>query len=122
MCVRALTARLRCSAPSHDLRRRMQVSLARLLLGPALATSLFLVHCGKVDRLEDCQQICDHYEECVDDSFDVSKCRSRCEERGDDDAAYDRKVDYCETCVEQNDACADTTANCAEQCASIVTF
>ena len=100
----------------------MQFSFARFVIAPVMAASLFLVHCGKVDRLEDCQQICDHFETCVDTNFDVSDCRSRCEERGDDDAAFDRQVDYCETCVEQNNACADTTAQCKDECATIVTF
>jgi hypothetical protein len=100
----------------------MKSSFTRLVLAPAMAASLFLLHCGKVDRLEDCQQICSQYENCVDDDFDVSKCRDRCEERGDDDSKYDREIDYCETCIEQNNACADTGAQCVEECAPIVNF
>lgn len=76
------------------------------------------IGCEEIDILTDCQQICDKYEDCFDADYDVSQCRSRCDENADAEAFAD-KVDACETCLDDK-SCAGSAFNCATECGGIV--
>lgn len=86
------------------------------------ATSLLLVHCGSdsFDAAKDCQQICQKYEDCVDSDFDVSACANNCRDRADVDSAFDAKADACESCIDTNESCAESGAQCTAECAAVV--
>ena len=75
--------------------------------------------CSEADELVDCQKICSRYEECVDDEFDVSECRSKCETNADKDEAFAKKADECESCVDDK-SCTGAVFNCGVQCVGIV--
>lgn len=93
----------------------------RILAMPFAAACLFLLHCGSdtFDAAKDCQQVCANYENCVDSDFDVSGCADRCRERADNDSAFDTKVSQCESCIDSNEACAASEAQCASECAGV---
>lgn len=76
------------------------------------------VGCNEIDILTDCQQICDKYEDCFDADYDVSQCRSRCDENADAEAFAD-KVDACENCIDDK-TCSGAAFNCATECGGIV--
>ncbi len=73
----------------------------------------------EADRLTDCQQICDKYASCYDKSYDVSACRSHCDDSAKNDKDFDNKVDNCENCLDGK-SCTDATFSCATECVGIV--
>jgi len=75
--------------------------------------------CGAVDRIADCHQICDRYQSCFDDDYDRGACRSRCSDMAEEDREFERKVDSCETCIDDR-SCTAATFACATECAGIV--
>lgn len=81
--------------------------------------SALAISCGSVDRVTDCHAICDRYQDCFDDGYDVSSCRDRCTELADNDTSFESKVDACDDCIDDR-SCSSATFNCAAQCSSIV--
>lgn len=72
----------------------------------------------EADELIDCAQICRDYDQCVDTGLDVSDCTSKCETRSDEDEAYRRKANACESCVDDK-ACLESFP-CLAECAGVV--
>jgi hypothetical protein len=87
------------------------------LLGGGLAGNL--VACDSADAAFDCQAVCSKYQECLDKSYDVGKCRSNCRDKAAADAEYKHKADVCEACI-NDQSCKDSTLKCAFECSSIV--
>jgi hypothetical protein len=78
---------------------------------------------GAVDRIDnriDCRAICDKYEECVDDDFDVDECKDDCRQNALDDNEFESKVDRCSDCVTGDDSCVETAWSCTDECVGIV--
>jgi hypothetical protein len=93
-------------------------------LGIGLAVSgggLFVIMggCGAADEAFDCQAVCSKYKDCLDNSYDVGSCRSRCRDKAAADTDYKRKADTCHACISDR-SCADATIKCTTECASIV--
>ena len=88
----------------------------------ALACSALTAGCGEdnaIDRLLDCQQICDRYQGCFDSDYDVDECRDSCESEADADADFEDQVDACERCIDGL-SCTEGTFSCAADCIGIV--
>lgn len=74
---------------------------------------------GPVDRAIDCQQICERYKDCVDSSYDVSDCASRCRDKAGNSAEFDQKADNCENCLDDR-SCQSSVFQCSVECSAIV--
>jgi hypothetical protein len=74
--------------------------------------------CKTADNAVDCQGICDRYQECFDESYDVSDCTERCLDDASNEG-YDTQADACDACIDDK-SCASATFNCATKCAGIV--
>jgi hypothetical protein len=86
-----------------------------LLLGSALGGGCV----DEVDRVTDCQQICERYSDCFDGSYDVSACRTRCADNARDSETFDQQVDQCENCFDDR-SCTSTVFGCTSECMTIV--
>jgi hypothetical protein len=78
-----------------------------------------LVACDAADEAFDCQAVCSKYQECLDKSYDVGKCRSNCRDKAAADSGYKRKADLCHACI-SDQSCKDATIRCPLECATIV--
>jgi hypothetical protein len=74
--------------------------------------------CGEVEEHIDCFQICDRYEECWDEGYDVSACTDECETNADTEDGYEEKASACEDCLDGR-SCAGSFP-CADECIGIV--
>jgi hypothetical protein len=83
-----------------------------------LAGVTFWLACGELEELADCRAICDKYQQCIDDDYDVAACTTRCEDESDLDDDYRRQANECEACV--NDRACAMTFPCVTECAGIV--
>ena len=93
-----------------------------LSLGLAVSGGGLLVilgGCGAADEAFDCQAVCSKYHDCLDSSYDVGGCRSRCRDKAAADANYSHKADVCHACI-NDQSCKDATLKCTTECASIV--
>lgn len=90
----------------------------KLTLSSLFFGSLFLAGagCDEAEQAIDCNQICNRYSDCVDDDYDVSACRDRCEDMLDEDP---NGADECEACIDDR-SCTGAVFNCAAECAGIV--
>ena len=73
--------------------------------------------CDSAEDAYDCHQICNRYEDCFDDGYDVDACESKCEDRADTDG-YTEQASDCESCLDDK-SCTESFA-CAAECAGIV--
>jgi hypothetical protein len=96
--------------------------MKHVLVTATAALGLLSVHCGsdEFDAAKDCQQICSKYENCVDSDFDTSACADRCRDLSDGDADFTSKRDACESCIDTNEACAESGVQCAAECAPVI--
>ena len=92
---------------------RFQAALPTLLLGLFLAGGA--VGC---DQAADCAAVCERYQTCFDDEYDVDACRSRCNDSSDDDA-FRARVNECDACINERD-CVETAFSCGAQCAGVI--
>ncbi|MFT3696679.1 MAG: hypothetical protein QM831_26295 [Kofleriaceae bacterium] len=75
--------------------------------------------CSEVKNAYDCAHICNRYQECFDDSYDVDKCESDCKANANSDDTYADKASSCQSCEDDN-SCAGAAFNCADECIGIV--
>lgn len=79
------------------------------LLVSAMAVLLGGSGCGAVDRLLDCQKVCNKKKECINDSYDVNACVDYCRNRASNEEAYGQKLNDCSACFETR-ACVEAAA------------
>lgn len=86
-----------------------------------LAAALWMTTpgCSTVDRIYDCNQICNKYKDCVDASYDVNACESRCQDNASDSDSFQDRADDCQSCVDDR-SCASAVFGCGAECAGIV--
>ena len=75
--------------------------------------------CGAADEAFDCQAVCSKYKECINNSYDVGKCRSDCREKAANNTDFKRKADTCHACISDR-SCTSSTFNCTDDCLGIV--
>jgi hypothetical protein len=91
-------------------------SLFSMSLAFGLAT---ITGCDAVDRIYDCNQICQKYRDCADANYDVSQCTQDCRDNAADSEAFEDKADDCQACVDDR-SCVGAAFSCAGECAGIV--
>jgi hypothetical protein len=97
--------------------------MKHIILGLGLTISvpvLSLAACGEADELFDCTQICNRYDECVDEDSDVTACVDQCEDNadGENGEAFADQADECETCLDDR-SCAESFP-CTDECAGVI--
>src|SRR5437870_500539 len=76
------------------------------LLVSASGMAVILQGCGAADEAFDCQAVCSKYQDCLDKSYDVGKCRSNCRDKAAADSSYSHKADVCHACI-SDQSCKD---------------
>jgi len=99
---------------------RKDSPMLRLVSGTVLSVLLAFAaaSCDTVDQAVDCAKVCQRYDDCVDDDYDVAACRSRCEDRAANDEGFADSADACESCIDDR-ACVESFP-CIGECAAIV--
>ncbi|NLE87473.1 MAG: hypothetical protein GX607_13870 [Myxococcales bacterium] len=89
------------------------IGLVVLLLG--------LGGCGADDVVSTaptCRDVCNRYQDCFDDDFDVTGCTHDCADAAIDDEAFQDRVESCEDCLDRT--CVAAAFACPAECAGIV--
>ena len=86
----------------------VELELSLQVSGP-LSVLLGGSGCGAVDRLLDCQKVCNKKKECINDSYDVNACVDYCRNRASNEEAYGQKLNDCSACFETR-ACVEAAA------------
>jgi hypothetical protein len=84
-----------------------------------LFCALTFINCSDAETAIDCAGICERYQECVEDDYDVSACTDRCEQEAENDRDFRDDTNVCNTCIEDR-SCADAFLSCATDCVGIV--
>ena len=88
----------------------------------AMAPAALLGCSSTVDEITnkiDCHQVCQRYADCFKSDYDVDGSNDKCENSADDDAQRERKLETCDSCIEDR-SCKHATFNCADDCLGIV--
>ena len=96
-----------------------RVSIVVTLLMAAVLAALMLWGCGSAENTWNCAEICEAYEDCVDEGTDVSECTSSCLEQAEKDDSYAAQVDECEACIDDK-SCLEGAFQCSLACAGVV--
>lgn len=82
-----------------------------------------LLGCGdtvdEITNKSDCRQVCQRYADCFKSDYDVDGCTDKCETSADDDTQRQRKLQACDSCIDDR-SCNEATFNCAGDCLGIV--
>lgn len=65
-----------------------------------------------------CNDVCNRYQECFDEDYDVTGCTQDCADEAIDDEAFQDQIDSCEECLDRT--CVEAAFACASECAGIV--
>lgn len=91
-------------------------------LALALCTALACADDDPIEQVSediDCEAICDRYQDCFDEGYDVDACKDDCLERADDPNHEDQE-EQCDDCINAEDSCVEQAFGCAADCAGIV--
>lgn len=80
---------------------------------------LWLGACDDIEARVECVQICDRYAECFDSDYNVDRCSEECTDEYEKDESYLKKIDDCESCIDDK-SCSESTFKCADECIGIV--
>lgn len=93
----------------------------RIIVLVGLIAAVSVGGCGAEDVVTtapDCTDVCDRYEECFDDDFDVVGCTADCADASIDDEDFQDRLDDCEACIDQT--CGAPVFTCTAVCEGIV--
>jgi hypothetical protein len=75
--------------------------------------------CESVENTISCADVCNRYQECFDDDYDVSGCTDRCEDEASADEEKEAKLEACDECIEDR-SCASAVFSCTTECAGVI--
>lgn len=96
--------------------KKLSLIFACLMAIPAAAITASCA--DDVEEAFNCQQICQRYDDCVDDDYDVTACIDRCEENADADEDFAERADACEACLDDR-SCGESFP-CVDECIGVV--
>ncbi|HEY1097921.1 MAG TPA: hypothetical protein VGF99_03295 [Myxococcota bacterium] len=67
----------------------------------------------------DCRQICEKYEDCVDDDTDIDDCTADCVENSVESDNFQEEVDNCEECLD-GESCIESVFGCSSECGEVI--
>ena|SRR5689334_24390137 len=85
----------------------------------SFASAVTSMGCDSADRIYDCASICDAYRDCLDASYDVGACTSKCRDNASSSQSFADRADDCQKCIDDR-SCAGAVFSCATDCAGIV--
>ena len=68
---------------------------------------------NEIGELIECAQVCESYDDCVDDAYDQTECTDRCEDYADVSDANETQVFDCDDCFNELECSADCNSRCA---------
>lgn len=89
-----------------------------LSLCVAAAAALFLTACEEVEHTLNCAEVCDTYNDCVDDDVDRTECIDACTDFADQNQSNADRTEACAECVDGM-SCVDSAFQCIDDCAFI---
>lgn len=98
----------------------MKHSAAALLILSSVALSL--LGCEATDKIENkitCSGVCNRYKDCFDSDYNVESCTESCESEANASEDKDRKLEQCDTCID-DESCTAAAFGCATECAGII--
>lgn len=75
--------------------------------------------CESVSNTITCADVCNRYQECFDEDYDVSGCTDRCEAEASADEEKEAKLEACEQCID-DESCASALFECTTECAGVI--
>jgi hypothetical protein len=66
-----------------------------------------------------CADVCNRYQECFDDDYDVSACVDRCEDEATANEQKERRLEACDDCMD-NESCVSAVFECGTACGEFV--
>ena len=76
--------------------------------------------CDNAERIYNCAEICDKYDECIDDDLDNEECIDSCTDKAASSEAEEDRADACQECID-GESCTASVFNCSAECAGFVT-
>jgi hypothetical protein len=71
---------------------------------------------NEIAEVVECTMACEHYDDCVADSYDTTGCADACEDMSDASDAYEARVRACDECLDD----ANCSPDCNDECAGII--
>lgn len=78
--------------------------------------------CEATDKVENkvtCSSVCNRYKDCFDSDYNVDSCTNSCESEANASEDKDRKLEQCDTCIDDQ-SCTAAAFDCATECAGII--
>ena len=104
----------------------MNGSTLSALVCVALLTTAGLIACdGPFSADEgsefetDCRQVCDEYKDCYEKDFDADACSSECIDESIRSTDFQKQVDDCEECMD-DETCLSGVFACASECGPVI--
>ena len=98
------------------------MGMKTFLVSLAVASAAFALSAGcntvdEADNAVDCNDVCTHYKDCFDKSFDSDTCAKRCRDQSNEVKDVQRRVNACDVCLDSK-SCAESS-QCATDCAGL---
>lgn len=94
----------------------------RIHLISLLGLGLALAGCSEAEDVitsaPECTDVCDRYQDCFDDDYDVVGCAQDCTDASIDDEEFQDRVDDCNACIDRT--CDREAFACGVICEGIV--
>src|SRR5688572_18115019 len=88
--------------------------------------SLFLVSLGasiscteEIANAITCADVCNRYEECIDEDYDVAECTDQCENEASSDEDKEDRLEACDACLDDT-SCAEAVLECTTDCVGVI--
>jgi hypothetical protein len=75
--------------------------------------------CSDAKNTITCSDVCNRYQDCFDEDYDVSSCVDRCKSRAGSDDDKQSQLNQCDACIDDK-SCTAAAFSCATECVSIV--
>jgi hypothetical protein len=98
---------------------RLSTALFLAFTAAALAIGACSSTVDEVTNSIDCHGVCKRYADCFNADYDVDGCTDKCENNADASDERQRKLNMCDTCIDDR-SCKAATFNCADDCVGIV--
>src|SRR5690606_31553435 len=103
-----------CSGRSTLMKRTTSIMSACF----AALMALSLGACDEVEHTLDCAEVCDTYNDCVDDDVDRTECVDSCTDFADENQSNADRIEACASCVDDQ-SCVESGFQCLDECAFI---
>ena len=75
--------------------------------------------CSDAKNTITCAEVCNRYQDCFNEDYDVSSCTDKCKSRAGNDDDKQSQLNQCEACIDDK-SCTAAAFSCATECVGIV--